>query len=52
MNPDHNTWKTWVIEQESRSVTSGDATSHPFGKDLYRLAEMAKCLRDMSKAEI
>jgi thymidylate synthase len=50
-NPDHNTWKKWVIEQESGSATSGDATFHPFGKDLYKLAERAKCLRGMSKEE-
>jgi thymidylate synthase len=50
-NPDHNTWKNWVIEQESGSAMSGDATSHSFGKDLYKLAERAKCLRNMSKAE-
>jgi hypothetical protein len=50
-NPDHNTWKKWVIEQESGSATSGGAASHPFGKDLYKLAERAKCLRDMSKAK-
>jgi hypothetical protein len=24
-NPDHDTWKRWVIEQESGSATSGDA---------------------------
>jgi hypothetical protein len=50
-NPDHNTWKKWVIEQESGSATSGDATSHPFGKELYKLAKRAKCLRDISKTE-
>jgi hypothetical protein len=40
-----------MIEQESGSATSGDATSHPFGKELYKLAKKAKCLRDMSKTE-
>jgi Reverse transcriptase (RNA-dependent DNA polymerase) len=50
-NPDHNTWKKWVIEQESGSATSGGATSHPFGKELYKLAKRAKCLRDISKTE-
>jgi hypothetical protein len=50
-NPDHNTWKKWVIEQESENATSGDATSHPFGNELYKLAKKAKCLRDISKAE-
>jgi thymidylate synthase len=51
-NPDHDTWKRWMIEQESRSATSGDATSHSFRKELYKLAEKAKCLRDISKAEV
>jgi hypothetical protein len=50
-NPDHDTWKRWVIEQESGSATSGDVASHPFGKELHELAEKAKCLRDMSKTE-
>jgi hypothetical protein len=50
-NPDHNTWKKWVIEQESGSATSGDAASHSLRKELYKLAEKAKCLRDISKAE-
>jgi thymidylate synthase len=50
-NPDHDTWKKWVMEQESGNTTSGDAASHPFGKDLYKLTEKVKCLRDMSKAE-
>jgi hypothetical protein len=50
-NLDHDTWKKWVIEQESGSATSSDATSHPFGKSLYRLAKKAKCLRDISKIE-
>jgi hypothetical protein len=40
-----------VIEQESGSATSGDATSHPFRKELYKLAKRAKCLRDISKIE-
>jgi hypothetical protein len=40
-----------MIEQEMENATSGDATSHPFGKNLYKLAEKAKCLRDISKAE-
>jgi thymidylate synthase len=50
-NPDHDTWKKWVMEQESGNTTSGDTASHPFGKDLYKLVEKVKCLRDMSKAE-
>jgi hypothetical protein len=50
-NPDHSTWKKMVIEQESGSATSDEAASHPFGKDLYKLAKKVKCLRDMSKAE-
>jgi hypothetical protein len=50
-NLDHDTWKKWVIEQESGSATSSDATSHPFGKSLYRLAKKAKYLRDISKIE-
>jgi hypothetical protein len=50
-NPNHNTWKKWMIEQESGSTTSDDAISHPFEKKLYELAKRAKCLRDMSKAE-
>jgi hypothetical protein len=50
-NLDHDTWKKWVIEQESGSATNDDAASHPFGRRLYELAERAKCLRDMSKAE-
>jgi hypothetical protein len=50
-NLDHNTWKKWVIEQESGSATSGDATSHPFGEELYKLAKRAKCLRDISTIE-
>jgi hypothetical protein len=50
-NPNHDTWKKWVIEQESENATSGDAASHPFGKELYKLAKRAKCLRDISKAE-
>jgi hypothetical protein len=50
-NPDHDTWKRWVIKQESRSATNGVATLHPFRKELYELAERAKCLRDMSKVE-
>jgi hypothetical protein len=41
----------WVIKQESGSATNDDAASHPFGRRLYELAERAKCLRDMSKAE-
>jgi thymidylate synthase len=51
-NPDHDTWKKWVIEQESENATSGDAASHPFGKSLYILAKKAKCLIDISKAEV
>jgi hypothetical protein len=50
-NPDHDTWKKWVIEQESGSATSDDAVSRPFEKKLYELAKRAKCLRDISKAE-
>jgi hypothetical protein len=50
-NPNHDTWKKWVIEQEPGSVTSNDAASRPFGKKLYELAKKAKCLRDMSKTE-
>jgi hypothetical protein len=37
-NPDHDTWKRWVIEQESGSATSGDTASRPFGRRLYELA--------------
>jgi hypothetical protein len=40
-----------VIEQELGGATSGDTTSHPFGKNLYKLAKRAKCLRDIFKAE-
>jgi hypothetical protein len=50
-NPDHDTWKKWLIEQESGSTTSGDTTSHPFEKNLYKLVKRVKCLRDISKAE-
>jgi hypothetical protein len=50
-NPDHNTSRKWVIEQDSGSTMSGEAASHPFGKDIYKLAEKTKCLRDMSKVE-
>jgi hypothetical protein len=50
-NPDHDTWKKWVIEQESESAMSGDAVSLPFERKLYELAERAKSLRDISKAE-
>jgi hypothetical protein len=50
-NPDHDTWKKWVIEQESENTTSGSVASRPFGKDLYKLAEKAKYLRNISKAE-
>jgi hypothetical protein len=50
-NHDHATWKKWVIEQESGSATSSDTASHPFGKELYKLAKREKCLRDISKAE-
>jgi hypothetical protein len=50
-NPDHNTWKKWVIEQESRGATSGDTASHPFGEELYKPSKRAKCLRDISKTE-
>jgi Reverse transcriptase (RNA-dependent DNA polymerase) len=50
-NPDHNTWKKWVMEQESGGATSDDTACHPFGEELYKLAKRAKCLRDMSKAE-
>jgi hypothetical protein len=39
------------MEQELGSATSGEATSHPFGKDLYKLVEKTKCQRDMSKTE-
>jgi hypothetical protein len=31
-NPDHHTWKKWVIEQESGGATSGNTVSHPFGE--------------------
>jgi hypothetical protein len=31
---------------------SDNAVSHPFGKDLYKLAEKVKCLRDISRAEV
>jgi hypothetical protein len=50
-NPDHDTWKKWVIEQESENAMSGNAASRPFRKDKYKLAEKAKCLRNISKAE-
>jgi hypothetical protein len=50
-NLDHDTWKKWVIEQESGNATSSNTVSHPFERKLYELAERAKCLRDMSKTE-
>jgi hypothetical protein len=27
-NPNHDTWKKWVIKQESENATSGDVASH------------------------
>jgi hypothetical protein len=50
-NPDHDTWKKWVIKQESENTTSDDTASRPFERRLYELDERAKCLRDISKME-
>jgi hypothetical protein len=50
-NPDYNTWRKWTIEHELENATSNEAMSSPFEKKLYKLAERAKYLRDISKAE-
>jgi hypothetical protein len=51
-NLDHNIWRKWIMEsEESENRMDDETTSHPFRKKLYRLAEKAKYLRDISGTE-